>query len=489
MPVEGRTRKVDDRTGLGPLSATSEAPHLAADMTTGSEALRAHSCVWVAAFRATHGHTPLYTTTGGTDLITTYVQTLRLISRDARMFLTSGALMGFNYFGVYNVLLNLYLLRLGYGPEFIGLVNAGAWLAYAGFSLPSAALAGRWGVRRMVIAGWCLIVVGLGLLPLADWVPDALRPAWLVATSAVGYAGAVAYFVNGVPFRMSATSEKERDHVFSLYSAFFRLGAFAGSVVAGLLPGLFAATLGVSLDQPAPYRYPLLIAVALLLPGIPVLQATRKDVAEPRQATVRGAGSLPVGPIALMTLIYLLRSAGEGVVGTFFNVYLDADLRVPTALIGTVMASGQILSALAALAAPLVMARWGKGHTVVLGLSGMAISLLPLALVPHWIVAGLGFVGFVGMISIVNPAFFIFSQQAVSPAWRPVLSGATMTAQGLSVSALALGGGYAIRALGYRSPFTIAMVLTAAGALLFWAFFLRAPREEPTRAPAGDGAE
>jgi predicted MFS family arabinose efflux permease len=220
-----------------------------------------------------------------------------------------------------------------------------------------------------------------------------------------------------------------------------------------------------------------------------VLGATRKDDAGPPQPTLRGAGPVPLASVVLVTLIYLLRSAGEGVVGTFFNVYLDADLRVPTSLIGTVMALGQILSALAALGAPLVMARWGKGRAVVLGFAGITLSLLPLVLIRHWVVAGVAFVGFVGMISIMNAPFFIFSQEAVSPPWRPFLSGATMMAQGLSGFALSLGGGYAIAALGYRSPFTMAMVLTAIGTLLFWAFCLRASREGAARAPACDGAE
>ena len=417
-------------------------------------------------------------------MITTYLQKLRLFSRDARLALVCGALIGFNFQGIYVVLLNLYLLRLGYGPEFIGLANAVGALVYAAGSLPAGALGGRWGARRVMIAGWGLFVVGLGLLPLAEFVPDTLQPGWIVATLALAYLGGASFFVNSVPFLMAASTEEERDHVFSVRFAINPLMAFVGSLVAGLLPGLFATTLGVSLDGPAPYRYPLLIAAALLVPGVLALLATRKTVAGGPEATVAKVGPMPFVVIALMTFTFLLRSAGEGAVMTFFNVYMDAGLHVSTALVGTVMAVGRLLCVPATLAAPLAIARWGKGRTVVLGFCGMALGLLPLAFVPHWVAAGLGFVGYWTMLAIISPAFYVFSQDVVSPGWRPAMSGATTMAQGVSVSALALGGGYAITALGFRSPFLIAAVLSAAGALLFSAFFLRVRRGEPARGPA-----
>ena len=57
-------------------------------------------------------------------MVTTYLQRVRLFSHDARLFLISSALVRLTvYGGIYAVLLNPYLLRLGSGPQFIGLVN------------------------------------------------------------------------------------------------------------------------------------------------------------------------------------------------------------------------------------------------------------------------------------------------------------------------------------------------------------------------------
>ena len=58
----------------------------------------------------------------GADVLTAYLRILSGFSRDGRLYLLASALLGLTYWGgIASVLANLYLLRLGYGPEFIGL--------------------------------------------------------------------------------------------------------------------------------------------------------------------------------------------------------------------------------------------------------------------------------------------------------------------------------------------------------------------------------
>ena len=418
-----------------------------------------------------------------------YLEKLRLFNRDVRLYLITAALLGFTVIGgIYPVLLNLYLLRLGYGPEFIGLVNAAFMLAFGGFCLPAGALGGRWGIRRMMTAGLCLTVAGCGLLPLAEFTPTALQAGWILGSYLLVGLGGALYVVNSNPFLMGTTRSEERNHAFSVQTALWPLAGFAGSLVGGLLPGLLATVLALSLDNPAPYRYPLLIAAMALIPAVVVMSATRGIDSAHTEETVTEAGPAPYGLIALMALVVLLQVAGEGAARTFFNVYLDAGLHVPTAQIGVLSAAGQLLAVPAALAAPLLMARWGKERTFVLGSLGIALSLLPLALISHWGAAGLGFMGMMALVSIARPANTIYHQEIVSPGWRSAMSGATTMAAGLSWSAMAFGGGYLITALGYRSLFLTGAGLTVAGALLFWGYF-RVPRGELASHPASSTAD
>ncbi len=407
----------------------------------------------------------------GTRMVTAYLQQLRRFSRDARLYLASIAVVGLAWLGLYAVLFNLYLLRLGYGPEFIGLVNGVGFLVNALFSLPAGTLGSRWGIRRLMIAGMGLQAV-MGLpTPFTHLLPVSWRAGWLLATNALAWVGGALYMVNGTPFLMAVTTPRERDHVFSMMTALFPLAGFLGSLVSGLLPGLLAAKLGASLDGPAPYGYTLLVAPILYGLSLVALLGTRGYGTLQRQEAAPATGSSPHVLITLIALIVLLQLAGEWGARVFFNVYLDAGLSTPTSLVGTLFAVAQLLSVPAALAMPLLVGRLGRERTITLAALSVAGSLLPMALIPHWVAGGLGFMGMIAAASISASAFMVYHQDIMPARWRAITSGAVSTAMGLSSSAMAFGGGYIIGTAGYRSLFLLGATLTAAGALLFWICF------------------
>jgi MFS family permease len=264
-----------------------------------------------------------------------YFSRLRLLSRDVRLFLVTPVLVGFvAWGGIYSVLLNLYLLRLGYGPRFIGLINGAGLLASAAFSLPIGIISGRAGIRRMLIASMFLSAIGFVTLPLAEAAPAGLRSWLLLATYFTGNLGLMVWSVNANPFLIAATSGQERSHAFSLSFVLSALGAFAGSLVAGYLPEAFAALLGSSLEETAPYRYTLLSAGALLSAGIPPLVAAGRSVVRDRPEVAEDEGRVSLALVAIMSLVCVLSVFGEGTARTFFNVYLDKGLSISTSRIG-----------------------------------------------------------------------------------------------------------------------------------------------------------
>ncbi len=374
--------------------------------------------------------------------------------------------------GIPAVVLNLYLLRLGYGPEFIGVFNGMSSLGFALSCLPAGALGVRLGSRRAMSTGLILTMLGYVFLPLAEALP-LFQGVWLVAMRLFIGFGMALFFVNARPFVMALARPSMRGHVFSLRSAVQPLGGFAGSLLGGFLPGLFARLYHTTLDHPLPYRLSLLLAPALLLPALLAIQHTRDASLERDREPERGqvnVGKLPLATIALVAFFSLFRGVGRGSVDAFFNVYLDTTLDVPTATIGTINAAGQIVGIFLALFTPFFIARLGNEPSYLLGSLTTALSLLLIALVPHWAVAGLGAVGVNALAAITIPTFSVYQMEAVGIPWRSTMSGSTSMAIGISRSLIALGGGFIVAATGHRTLFAMGAGLMLVGVLCFWLF-------------------
>jgi MFS family permease len=422
-------------------------------------------------------------------MATAYLQKLRLFSRNVRLFLVAAAMLGFAWDGIRIVLFNLYLLRLGYGTEAIGLINAVGSLAFSLFAVLLGTFGASWNGRRSLVAGTGLMVIGLALLPLAGAMPSIWQTGWLYAANVLAYLGLAVWWVYSIPFLVAATGSGERNHAFSVQIAIAPLAGVAGSLVGGALPGIFANLRGFSAEDPAAYGYALFVAALLLIPAVlallrtsdPDLEIVPAGVATP---SVKGASSkAPYGLIILIGIVVWLRFAGTAATNTFFNVYLDDGLGVPTALIGVVWATGRLMSVPAALATPLAVARWGNVHTIVWGSLGLALFMLPLALVPQWAVAAVAFVGASSLFAVTTGPIRVFSQEIVAPVWRPAMSASMNIGVGLSIAVMSLWGGFAIAALGYRSLFLAGAGLTVVGALIF-GFYFRRPRGEMAASPS-----
>ncbi|RIK47463.1 MAG: hypothetical protein DCC57_14365 [Chloroflexi bacterium] len=417
-------------------------------------------------------------------MLANYVGTLRRFNRNVRFYLLATSLLGFAIDGgVYSVIFNLYLLRLGFGPEFIGQVNSVGLLTFALSSLPSGAVGARFGNRRMMVVGLvCMVVGGFGL-PLAQLAPVGQIGPVILGAYALLYLGLALYFVNSVPLVMDIAAAEERTHAFSMQTALLALAAFSGALIGGFLPRLFAALMGMTLHQPAPYRLPLVFAAALMVPAVWAILSIRHEATADGDMPSAAAGAAHAGGLrgaetgVILTLVLLstvrfFQVGGIGSASTFFNVYMDAELSVATGQIGMLAAVARLMGVPAALLTPVLVARWGAPRAV-LGASTMtALSMLPLALIPHWGAAGLGYVGVTALSSIRYPAFLIYSMELVPPNWRGTLAGAGEMSGGLSFALMAFVGGYLIEAQGFTALFLTGAVLATVGTLLFYLWFM-----------------
>lgn len=120
----------------------------------------------------------------------------------------------------------------------------------------------------------------------------------------------------------------------------------------------------------------------------------------------------PIPLFLFLGLMIGLQAFSEGTVRSFFNVYLDTDLSLPTGLIGGIMGASQLLLILLSLIIPAVLTRWGTKGSLTIFTIALAFFILALAWVPtrfgaslayddfccidRWVSAGLGFRRLVG---------------------------------------------------------------------------------------------
>jgi MFS family permease len=411
-------------------------------------------------------------------MLADYWQRVRMIRRDAWIVVANGAAYGFMWTGISDTLLNLFFLRIGYGPQFVGLSMATAGLGYALAALPAAAIS-RWlGLRRAMIIGAAVWVGGMVALSTADLLPGPWRQPWILGMRILAVSGLALDGVSRYPMLAGATTPEERPHAFALLWSLNPLGGFLGGVVGGLLPGSFAGAIGVSLDHPRPYGYALALGLLIHVPATGALFALSETRARQSGGKTKPSQSaVPYVVLGVIGLVGLLRVGGEFMARTFFNVYMDSVFAAPVARIGTAMALASLLTIPAPLVMPPLVDRLGRAGALVTTMLGVAAAVVLLGFSVHWVVAATAFVGINALAVMARSAWVLLIQEAVESEWRSMATGVSSLAAGLGVAVTSSVGGTMAAGLGYRSTFLTGAVLVALGTLVFWLYF-RVPRAQ-----------
>jgi MFS family permease len=409
--------------------------------------------------------------------ITRLISTLGF-SRDA--WLLSAAIGVFTgaLLGMMQLLKVIFVLRLGYGPEFVGTLFATGALSFTAFSLPGGALGGRLGPRRTMILGAIIMVVGMAMLPVTELTPYAIRPYWLLLVQVVSSAGWSMVIVNHVPAMMVFTTPESRRGAYALREALAGLGTFLGMLVAGLLPGAFAGLLHLTTDHSAPYQYALGVCVVAAMTGLVPLALIGE--VQPMAPTRRQrASSPPLMPLAMLVTCAFLNHSAVASCRAFAFAYMDTALRLPTSLVGLMSSLGMLGAILAALGGPRLARRRGSGHAMTVASIGLAFSLLLMGLIRHWAAAGLGMAGMLALSAVWIPAYQVLQMEMAEPEWRPLVAGASSMGMSLGFGTMSLVGGHIVAAFGYNWLFVLGAVLATLSATVMQGTMAR--REAPRR--------
>lgn len=258
---------------------------------------------------------------------------------------------------------------LGLAAWAIGLVLGVRNFSQQGMFIIGGTLADRLGFKPLIVSGCVLRTAGFGLLVVADSLP-----AVLVASAATGFAGAL--FNPAVRAYVAADAGPRRVEAFALFNVFYQAGILAGPLV-----GL--ALMFVDFKMTA-------AAAALVFAGLTVAQL----FALPQRAVTSAQEKTSVlqdwRAVAANRSFLLFAAAMIGSYVLSFQVYLAMPLQarylfpqsdsVVTAMIfvvsGVVAVIGQMRIT------RWFARRWGSGRSLAIGMLILALSFLPLIVLP-----------------------------------------------------------------------------------------------------------
>ncbi|MGK8491288.1 MFS transporter [Nocardia asiatica] len=293
-----------------------------------------------------------------------------------RSFDLAARLLMVNQFGIN---LGFYMLMpylagylagpLGLAAWAVGLVLGVRNFSQQGMFLLGGTLADRLGYKSLIVAGCLLRTGGFALLVFATSLP------WLlIASAATGFAGAL--FNPAVRAYLAADTGERRLEAFAVFNIFYQAGILAGPLV-GL--ALMALDFRVTAATAAAVFAALTVAQLFALP-------TRRAETPPEKTSVVEDWRTVVSNRRFVA--FAVAMIGSYVLS--FQVYLALPLQADY-VAGTrsqaVTSAVFVISGVVAVAGQLritawLRSRWRTGRSLVVGMSLLAVSFLPLALVP-----------------------------------------------------------------------------------------------------------
>ncbi|HVP41064.1 MAG TPA: MFS transporter [Candidatus Krumholzibacteriaceae bacterium] len=408
-----------------------------------------------------------------------YFHRVGMLSRNARLYLLATALQGLSG-GIWGVIFNIYLKRVGFLDNFIGNVFTASAIATGLVALPAGFFCERFGPRRALLVGLTSNFVSLILAIFLD--PSAL----LLASFASGLIGTI-YGVAGAPFMMENSEREERTHLFSLSWTFMIIMGVIGGFVGGIMPDLFNTYLGLptgtEIGSPIGYRITLIISIILALSAvIPLFLIREKKAERQKVGTLFHLGNIKSPRTIIKFMIpTALIGFGAGFIVPLFNIFFYDKFFATSAQIGVIYAWGNVTLGVGTLIAPVLSNRLGKVRSVAFCefLSLPFIMLITVS--PNLSVAASAYIFRGAFMNMAGPISTTLQMELVSETERATTSGLMVMADNIPRAMTASISGEMMTKKDFFTPFVITTVTYVIASALYFIFFRNAEKKKSAR--------
>lgn len=398
-----------------------------------------------------------------------YIARLNKISRNARLYLLFILLTTINV-GIYGVIFNLYILRLGFKEDFLGLILSLSSASIGIFAIPAALVCDRLGRKRTLLHS--TIFLALSLIFLYN-----TNSRELLAFFSVAYGIFTALsIVAGGTFLVENSEPYERMHLFSIYYIICTISTLVGNLIGGFMPDLLAGALSYDTSGVVPYRLTLYVSLAAtVLSILPLIfvEEKGKGFIEEAKRSYRDIykSTFKSKVIRRMALVYCLCGVGWGISLPYFNVYFDVALRASSSQIGLIFSIAQLAMVVGYILVPMLTERLGKVRFA----SSVQILSVPFLLIFAFtssiLVAAFGYVMRNMLMNMANPAFNSFKLEIVSPEERSMMNSVTWMACYIFVCFGTYAGGMMMAGGHSTMPFLVTSVFYGLMAVTYYLYF------------------
>lgn len=396
--------------------------------------------------------------------IVSYLAILRMISRNARLYLIGSFLMGVN-FHVFQLLLNLYLKELGFVESQIGLVISARALGATLLAIPAAIILSRVKLKPLLLTG-CIMMAGFSyFITTMDELIFLMGFSLLTGTS-------FAFFrVASGPFYMRNSTSVERTHLFSLSFGMMLLAGMVGALFSGKLVLLLTEFTG---DIVSGYRYTLYLGiVASILALIPFsMVKANPPSAEERNISfnmkqIKSRG----GFYFKITIANFIVGLGAGLIIPFLNLYFRDRFDQPPDRITFFYFLAHLVMLVGIMIGPIMAKKIGLVRAVVTAQLSSIPFMLILSYSDFLPLVLLAFVLRAGLMNIGVPIITNLAMELSEKSEQGLVSALLIVAWTSALMVSSAFGGVLIEHYGYTVTINITIVIYLLSTLIFYSLF------------------
>lgn len=396
--------------------------------------------------------------------IAEYLESVRLFSKNARLYLFGSFLMGVN-FHLFQLLLNLYLKEMGFAEGDIGLVVSARAMGMTIAAIPAAYAISKLKLKPLLIAGSILLSI------FSFFITNYEMLTMLIGFSILCGISFSFFRVASGPFFMRNSTAAERTHLFSFNFGMMLLAGMFGSLFSGKLVLIIAGLTG---DLISGYRYTLYFGVASsLLALIPfskikaVIPSAEENRIKINLAQIRKRGSFYLKITAANFVVGL----GAGLIIPFLNLYFRDKFAQPPDRITFYYFLSHLAMLIGIIAGPVLAKRIGLVRTVVVTQLASIPFMLVLSFSNFLPLVISAFVFRAGLMNIGVPLLTNLGMELSQKSEQGLVNALLMVAWTGSWMVSAALGGLMIEHYGYTFTINITMAIYVFSSVMFYFLF------------------